>query len=113
MEIKLKSLILGLILPLWGLAQSGTSGISGTVKDPGGSLVPDARVRVIHEQSGSAQATATNETGIFRAGSLVPGPYRVEVEATGFQKLVRGPVTLEVGQSIALDLTVELGKASE
>jgi hypothetical protein len=37
----------------------------------------------------------------------------VEVEAAGFQKLVRRPVTVEVGQVIALDLAVELGKASE
>ena len=105
--------ILSLMLPARATAQSGSSTISGTFKDATGSVIPTAKVKVINEQTGVAQATLTNETGVFRAGSLVPGTYRVEAEAEGFQKLVRGPVTLEVGQVIALDLTLDLGKATE
>jgi hypothetical protein len=55
----------------------------------------------------------TNDAGIFRIGALVPGSYHVEIEADGFQKLVRGPLTLEVGQVLALNLELQLGKASE
>jgi hypothetical protein len=107
------NLLILLILPALAMAQSGTSTIAGTVKDGTGSFIPTARVRVANEQTGSAQSILTNETGAFRANSLLPGPYRIEVEAEGFQKLVRGPVSLEVGQVLALDLTLDLGKSTE
>ena len=110
---KAKLLILSAIFPVLVTAQSGSSTISGTIKDQTGSVLPTAKVRVVNQQTGATQATLSNDTGVYRAGSLVPGSYLVEVEADGFQKLVRGPVTLEVGQVIALDLTLELGKASE
>jgi Carboxypeptidase regulatory-like domain/TonB-dependent Receptor Plug Domain len=95
------------------IAQSGSSVISGSVKDPGGASIPNARIKISNEQTGALIDSQTNDTGLYRAGSLVPGIYRIEVEADGFQKLVRRPVTLEVGQVIGLDLTLELGKASE
>jgi hypothetical protein len=94
-------------------AQSGTSTLSGTVKDATGSAVPHARITVVNEQTGSRQSLLSSETGAFRVGSLVPGPYRAEVEAPGFQKLMRGPVVLEVDQVMALDLTLEVGNASQ
>ena len=108
-----KLLIINVILAVLGTAQSGTSVISGTIKDASGSVVPSAKVRVVNQESGAAQNTFSNEDGIFRAGSLLPGLYKVEAEAPGFQKLLRGPITVVVGQVLALDLTLEIGKASE
>lgn len=96
-----------------GMAQSGSSTISGSIKDPAGSSVPKAKIKIANEQTGVPIHTETNDAGLYRAGSLVPGIYRIEVEAEGFQKLVRRPVTLEVGQVAGLDLTLELGAATE
>ena len=108
-----KSLIINVLLAVVGTSQSGTSVISGTIKDSSGLAVPSARIKVVNEQSGAAQNTVSNDAGIFRAGSLLPGLYKVEVEAPGFQKLLRGPITAVVGQVLSLDLTLEIGKASE
>src|SRR5882762_2999851 len=95
------------------LAQSGTSTISGIINDPTGSPVPKAQVKIVNEQTGSSINQETNEAGLYRAGSLVPGVYRIEIEASGFEKVMRRPVTLEIGQVIALDLVLQLGHASE
>jgi hypothetical protein len=95
------------------LGQSGTSAISGQVKDPAGSVVPAAKVRVVNEENGAVSNQQTNDAGLFRAGSLLPGRYRVDVESSGFDKLTRGPVTLEVGQTIGLELTLQVGQASQ
>src|SRR6266404_3614534 len=95
------------------LAQSGTSTISGIVKDPTGSPVPRAKVKIINEQTGSFTDQETNDDGLYRVGSLVPGVYRIEIEASGFEKVIRRPVTLEVGQVIAVDLILQVGHASE
>ena len=108
-----KALALGLCFAILALAQSGTSSISGTIKDATGATIAGAAIKVINEQTGSRQDTAANESGTFRAGSLLPGSYRLEIESSGFQKLVRGPLTVEVDQSVALDLTLQLGNASE
>src|SRR5207245_8406473 len=95
------------------MAQSGSSTITGTLKDPTGAAVPGAKVRVINDSSGASQDAESNETGAFRAVSLVPGEYRVEVELEGFQKLVRRPVDVAVDQVVALDLVLQMGQASE
>lgn len=93
--------------------QSGTSAISGIVQDPTGSAVPGAKVLVANEESGSATTIETNDSGLYRAGSLLPGIYRVEVEAPGFDKLVRRPVAVAVGETVALDLSIQVGKGTE
>src|SRR5882724_825149 len=95
------------------LAQSGTSTISGAINDPTGSPIPSAKVKIVNEQTGSSTDQETNDAGLYRAGSLVSGVYRIEIEASGFEKVVRRPVTLEVGQVIALDLVLQVGHASE
>ncbi len=109
----LKALFLIAVFSAFAKAQSGAGTIAGTVKDPAGSAVPHARVVISNRQTGAAQSTVTNETGVFRVGSLLPGSYQVVIEAEGFQKLVRGPVSLEVGQVLALDLPLELGAITE
>ena len=106
-------LTIGWMLPVLAMAQSGTTTIFGAVKDKSGASIPLAKVKISNQQTGGALSTLTNDAGLFRAGSLVPGPYRVEVEADGFQKLVRGPVALEVGEVAGLDFVLEVGAASE
>lgn len=112
-RITAKLLTILLVICGVSLAQSGSSAISGTVQDESSSAIPTAKVRVINEQTGAAQETLANESGLYRVGSLVPGSYHIEAEAEGFQKLVRGPVTLEVGQVLALDLSLKVGQTSE
>lgn len=94
-------------------SQVGAGVVTGRISDPTGSSIPTARVDVVNEQTGAVQSTLTNNTGAFHVGSLLPGSYRIEVEADGFQRLVRRPVTVEVAQVIALDLQLQLGQASE
>jgi hypothetical protein len=109
----LKTTLLTTIIVGIAMAQNGSNTISGSLKDATGSVVPNAKVKIVNEDTGVAVDIATNESGLYRAGSLLPGTYRVEVELGGFEKLVRRPITLQVGQVIALDLTLELGKASD
>ena len=94
-------------------AQSGTSTIAGIVKDATGGTIPGATVRVVNEDTGVDSALTTNGEGLYRAGSLVPGKYRVEIELDGFTPVVRRPIVVEVGQTIAVDVTLEIAGQSE
>src|SRR5689334_2248397 len=102
-----------LLLLVTATAIAAGQTISGTVTDGSAAAIPQARVTVTNAGTGLQQNTVTNEAGMFRAEARVPGSYRVEVESEGFQKVVRGPLVLEVGQVIALNIVLELGKATE
>jgi hypothetical protein len=97
----------------FALAQVGTSALTGHIADPAGLAIAKAQIAVINEQTGAELRTLTTDAGDYRIASLVPGMYRVEVEAPGFQKLVRGQVTLRVSETAAIDLTLLLGPATE
>jgi hypothetical protein len=92
------------------LAQSGNSTISGSVKDASEAAVPMARVKITNVETGVQFDSVTNSAGLYRAGALVPGSYRIEADAAGFDHLTRGPLTLQVSQTLAVDLTLQVGQ---
>jgi Carboxypeptidase regulatory-like domain/TonB-dependent Receptor Plug Domain len=62
----------------------GTGAIAGSVLDPTGAVVPNARVSVVNENTGLSRTLATTPDGLFRATLLPPGSYSIEVLAQGF-----------------------------
>ena len=64
--------------PFGAFAQSGTSAISGFVKDGTGAALPGATVKIVNAETRVIVEVITNGEGAYRAASLVPGPYRVE-----------------------------------
>ena len=67
-------------------AQSNISGdIAGTVTDPSGAAVPNAKVTVTNPTNGEVKTATSGNTGEFRVSLLSPGTYKVSVTAAGFQ----------------------------
>ena len=95
------------------MAQSGNSTITGSVKDPTQSPIPGAKVKITNVDTGVAVDTVTNESGLYRAASFTPGSYKLDVDVQGFDHLTRGPIIVQVGQTIALDLSLKVGQTSE
>src|SRR5438045_3822277 len=95
------------------LAQTGTSVITGTVVDATAGAIPGVDITLINQETGSRQATITNETGAYRFASLTPGTYRLEAALPGFDRLTRGPLTLQVSQTLAIDLTLQVGQIGQ
>lgn len=91
--------------------QSTTDGaIGGTVYDPSGAAVPNAKVTVRNNGTSAAQEVSTDESGYYRATKLQPGSYTVTVEAGGFAAFKAEGVIVEVGR--VTDLTPRLNVAS-
>jgi hypothetical protein len=105
----MKGLVFLALFSVAASAQTGSSGISGNIKDPTGAAIPGAKLKVINEATGVVLDTVSNDEGLYGAPSLAPGRYRVEVTVEGFDRLVRGPVVAEVGHVLALDLTLQVG----
>jgi hypothetical protein len=94
-------------------AQVDTGSITGRVIDPTGAVVPGAQVTVTHTAMNFESVTQTNTEGMYRVQSLRPGPYRVTIVAAGFKRVVRENLELRVGDTMAVDVALEVGSVAE
>ncbi len=99
--------------PTCGSAQETRSMIFGHITDPQSSAVPSAQVTITNLDNNTSTRLATNETGYYEAGRLLPGNYRITVEAQGFKKTIRSGITLPVSSRIEVSLRLEVGAVQE
>ena len=110
-----RALVLCLLLCLAGtvFSQSTNSGdIRGTATDPSGALIPGVAVTVTNLDTGATKNLVTNSDGLYDTASILPGNYRVTFTKEGFDKLVRGPITLQVG-IVTVNGVLKVGKIAE
>jgi hypothetical protein len=86
--------------------------LAGTVIDPSGGNVPNAKVTVIDTARGIQHSAVTDEHGFYRVSGLAPASYKVSVEHSGFQTEVVSGVDLTVGQTVLLDLHLKVSGIS-
>jgi len=94
-------------------AQSTNASISGRVTDPSKAVIVDAKVAAINADTNVGYDGATNASGDYYLTNLPPGSYRIEVEKTGFKKLIKPDVILHVQDALAIDFEMTLGSAAE
>jgi hypothetical protein len=94
----------------WG---SVAGSISGTVKDPSGSVVPNANVTVRELSTGVSQQTHTNAKGYYTLPVLPVGHYELDVQASGFQSYRRKDIVLDIGAALTLDASLEIGEDAQ
>jgi hypothetical protein len=116
MRRKLLSLIVAALLlsPLPAFAQLGqTATLTGTITDTTGAILPGVTVTVASEALiGGTRSSVTDASGAYRFPALPPGVYTVTAELSSFKK-VSQEARLELGQTITLDLKLEVGGLSE
>jgi len=97
-----------LVLTQSALAQSGTTTITGHIKDPQGANLPGATVTLFGRERTFSLMTTTDSSGAYRFEKLAPGEYLVEAEAEGFASASAKQLVVERGQTATLDITLEL-----
>ena len=100
-------------LSLPAFAQSITGAIVGVVYDPTQAVVSKAAVRARNVTTEAEHSTETDENGYYRLANLLPGEYSVEIAATGFRMAVLSAQRVSVGESLRLDVTLQLGPVTE
>ena len=81
-----------------GHAQSTNAGdLRGSVTDQSGALLPGVTVTVLNVDTGVSKDYVSNRDGLYDTSSIVTGRYKITFTKDGFDKLVRGPVTVQVG----------------
>lgn len=114
--MKQKLLILGLALFLLAQvapAQTITASITGTVTDPTGAVVPNAKVTATNTGTNLAFTANTTDSGVYNLLFLPVGNYNVAVEFQGFKRTVLGPFDLQVNQIARVDVKLEVGEATQ
>src|SRR3989440_4535711 len=109
----LVSFLVLLVLCLAVVAQTGTSNITGTIRDTNGSVVPGATVTAKNEATGVASPQTTTESGLYSFASLPVGNYTVTIEKQGFKTLQKKNNPLQVGEPLTVDGALEIGQVSE
>lgn len=95
------------------VCQTNTGSIGGTVSDPSSSIVAGAKITVTNAATSNTRSAESNDSGTFVFPALPPGTYEVTVEKDGFKKSVRTGVTLDVQQTLQLEMIMTVGSTVE
>jgi hypothetical protein len=90
-------------------AQTTSGDLVGTIKDPTGAIIPNARVTVTNEATGVAVSINSGESGEFRAKNLLPGSYDLVVSSSGFQPYTLHGITVELNKTSTTNVTMTIG----
>ena len=85
------------------------NGVTGTVMDASGAVMPGVTVTVVNNATGVSSHSTTSSVGVFRIIGLEPGKYSVAVEAAGFKRSVQTDVTVEVAKTSTVDFQMVPG----
>ncbi len=96
---------------LW--AQTPTGGIEGTVTDPSGAVVPNAKVTITELGTNRAIPLTTNEFGRYAVRNLLPGLYSIRIEAPSFSTRTIDNVSVSSGQVVNGNATLEVGRTEQ
>jgi hypothetical protein len=97
---------------LFSQTTSATGSIQGTVSDPSGAVVPNAKVTITNAATRQTVQLTTNSSGSYNVGALIPGEYQLRVEAQGFHTAELA-VTVQVGRASSGNIALSLGEASQ
>jgi hypothetical protein len=96
--------------PTFAQVVGGT--LSGTVSDPNGGGIPQAKLVIRNVATGVERSFATNNDGYYTTVNLPAGTYEVTVSATGFSTQTGRGVTMTVGGQVTFNITLRVGTIS-
>lgn len=99
-------------LSTFAIAQQVFGSIFGTVTDSTGAAVANAKITATDTAKGTKFETTTDASGNYTIGHLIPDPYTVSIEASGFQKVVSNQIQVRVDQGARYDASLTVGSVT-
>src|SRR5690348_13469973 len=87
--------------------------VQGSVTDPQGNTIADAKVTVKSNETGFTKQATTDASGAYSVNGLAPGLYTVSVEKAGFKKNVLNDFQVIAEQVNAASITLQVGDVTE
>jgi len=101
------------LIVITAVAQSDRGTITGTVSDPAGAVIANAPIQAKNVETGVVYEGATSTTGNYTLAQLPVGNYQVTVALAGFKKYTRSGLTVQIAQTLRIDVTLEVGATSD
>ncbi|MBI1899394.1 MAG: TonB-dependent receptor, partial [Acidobacteria bacterium] len=111
--MRFPAILLVLVLASSAPAQVATGSVTGIVTDPSQGRLPNVSLRLANEDTGVTRTATTNSEGEYTFPLLGSGRYRIEAEASGFQRFTRSSIVVELGRVVRLDIALPLGQLTE
>ncbi len=91
------------------LFAQASSGITGTVTDPSGAVIPGANISIVGNTTQTTTKAVSSDAGTYTVTGLIPGRYTVTVTAPGFATTVQNDVNVEVTVQSTINFTLNAG----
>src|SRR5262249_48401803 len=111
LKVPVRLAALLIVAALTGWAQFSGS-IQGTVQDPAGAVVPNAKVQLKNTGTNVVSSTQSDAEGNYRFVSLAPGSYQITVDASGFNTSTVA-FTLETAQNLNVPVSMKVAAATQ
>ena len=94
-------------------AQQGVGSIRGRVTDEQKGVLPGVAIIVTHAESGTIRETTSGDDGTYLVPGLIPGPYKISAQLSGFSRLTQEDILLRIGVTLTVDLALKVGAVEE
>src|SRR5271170_6964479 len=94
-------------------AQIDTGGITGTVTDSSGAIVPGAIITLTNDATGVILSTKSTSTGTYSLTAIRPGPYTLRGEAPGFEAFVDNGLEVHLQSTLTIDIPFTAGSVKQ
>ena len=81
--------------------------------DKSGGGVAGAKITITDVNKNTRSEVTTNESGNYSKGQLIPGAYQVQIESSGFSRVVSSTLTVSVDQAARFDAVLSVGNVTE
>jgi hypothetical protein len=105
--------IIVLVFSLVVIGQTNRGGITGTVTDSNGAIVPGAKVTITNVGTNQSTTVTASNSGGFSVSSLDPVLYNVLVEAPNFKKAFIENVKVNTATVATVNVVIEPGSFDE
>jgi len=110
---RLAMFVFFVVFAAFAKAQFDTATVLGTVTDPSGAVFPHSQVALRSTATGTLATASTDERGEYSLPNLPVGPYRLEVQSKGFKTSLQSGILLQVGSSVQVNVTLQIGAVAE
>jgi hypothetical protein len=111
--MKITAFCLALCLAAASASAQIAAAIQGRVADPSAASVAGARVELTQLATNIRTVTTTSSAGDYSFPQLVPGAYRIAASAPGFNTFIRASISVSVGATTTVDLTLPLATGAD
>jgi outer membrane receptor protein involved in Fe transport len=104
-------IVLLLLAAIPAMAQTG--GVTGTVKDQSGAVLPGVNITIVNTGTNAERTAVSDERGDYTVSLLPIGVYRIQAELPGFKKGIAENIKMNASDRLRIDFVLQVGAVND